>query len=497
MSYRFKEEFFSKIIVLGTILLSLLSVIAFLSLTQYKLLIWIILAFIFPIYIFSCFHYLKDDLLLGKINIYQEIDELNYNTKKNIPITILEILFWICCLIISVGFLFIHGFFLVDHEFYYDRAELYNYFLFGGNEPSSEFLSQNIILNLIYRPLYPLLIAIFSLPLNLFLPVELSFNASGILINIISGFITLYFFGKIVGLLSSNKISKRIGRLIIGTTPTFIIFWTKFSSEFIFLSFFTISLYNILKFSKYRRRKDLILFLIASFLTCLVREIGIFLFFIALGILLKKKKKLSRALKITGFISIVILTIILFFDTLITTRYLYWYFYHNVYPVFPDWPYFHFFNFLSWIIILLTTYFSFGLMRNIFFSSLWSFGFFFILLIIYIISSFIKRIKKNRGNMNNKYFNYIKKSLLKFNIFQIKFDLKIFSSFFTPYFLYLLIFIITLISERYFLPITILLIISFLIGNKKEISHKSQTLLIYAAIFNLVLLAIRVIYVSI
>ena len=124
-------------------------------------------------------------------------------------------------------------------------------------------------------------------------------------------------------------------------------------------------------------------------------------------------------------------------------------------------------------------------MRNIFFSSLWSFGFFLMLLIIYIISSFIKKIKKNRGNMNNTYFNYKKKSLFKSYIFQIKFDLKIFSSFFIPYFLYLLIYIMSHISERYFLPIAILLIISFLIGNKKEISHKSQTLLIYGVICNL------------
>lgn len=496
MIYSFKEEFISKILLLGTILLFLLSIIIFISLTQYKLLLWLILGFTFPIYLFCCYYYLKDYLLLAKINMYHEIDELNYYIKKNTLLTILEITFWISALIISVSFLFIHGFFLIDHEFYYERAELYNYFLFGGNEPSSEILSQNIILNLIYRPLYPLLIVIFSLPLNLFISVNLSFNVSGVLISIISGFITLYFSGKIVKMLSSNKISKRIGRLIIGTTPTFIIFWTKFSTELLFLSFFTISLYYLLKFSKYRRRKDLILFLIASFLTCLVREVGIFLFFIALGILLKKKKILSRALKITGFISIVILTFILFLDTFITTRYLYWYFYYKVYPVFPDWPYFHFFNFLSWIIILLTIYFSFGLMRNIFFSSLWSSGFFFILLIIYTISSFIKRIKK-RGNMNNKHFNYINKYLLKSNIFQIKFDLKLFSSFFTPYFLYLLIFIMTHISERYFLPLAILLIISFLIGNKKEISRNSQTLLIYAVIFNLVLLAIRVIYVSI
>ncbi len=496
MSYRFKKIFISKILLLGTILLFLLSIIIFLSLTQYKLLMWIILAFAFPIYLFSCFYHLKDYLLLAKINMYQKIDELNYNTKKNIPITILEVIFWISILIISIFFLYIHGFYLVDYEFYYEKAELYNYYLFGGNEPSSGILSQNILLNLIYRPLYPLLITFFSLPLNLFLSVGLSFNVSGVLISIVSGFLTLYFFGKIVKMLSNNKISKRMGRLIIGTTPTFIIFWSKLSTEFLFLLFITISFYTLLKFSKYRRRKDLILFLIASFLTCLVREIGVFLFFCGLGILLKKKKIL-RALKISAFIFIVILTFILFLDHLITTRYLYWYFYHHVYPVFPDLTYFHFFNFFKWINILLITYFSFALMSRLFFSSLWSFGFFFLLLIIYIISSFIKRIKKNRGNMNNKYFNYINKSLLKSKIFQIEFDLKLFSSFFTPYFLYLSIFIITLISERYFLPIAILLIISFLNENKKEINHKTQTLLIYGVIFNLMLFAIRVIYISI
>jgi hypothetical protein len=334
---RLNDRFLNKILLLGTILFTLLILILIFTLQDLNIFMWFFIIPIFIIYFGGSLIFLEEDLILKKKNLFQTIKkdkEFKSQKRNHIKITsLMETVFWISTLLLSFFFVFYHGFFNVDHDLYFGKADLFYNILFKGDYQPFQDSWQNIFKLIFYRSLYSILILFVSLPLSFFCSLEIAFNISGVLINIVAGFITLIYSGKTLEMISENKTSKRVGRLITGTFSTFIVYWTKFSSDLIFLSFFTIALYYLLKFKKQRKYKNLILFMLSTILAILVREVGIFLIFIGLNFYFDKRNGLTRYIKISGFIFILIISFIVFADKLLTTRHRYWYFYNYVFPI--------------------------------------------------------------------------------------------------------------------------------------------------------------------
>lgn len=441
--------------------------------------IWGIIAIFNLIYFIGIFYYLTKVNFLQIEDGFKIIEEEKMLEKKSdvsreILLIFVEIIFWISLLIISFLFLYIHGFLIVS-DGYYEQAQVYYYLLFGGDTPSATAFTIYYERKFFFRPLYPLLTAIFSYFFTFLFPGINTMALSGIFINITSGFLILYFFGKINSLLTNSQISNRMSRFLIGTLPTFIVYWTKFSTDMFFLLFFTISLYYLFKYSKEPQKwKYFLIFLSLTLVTCMIRELGVFLIILGIRVIFKTRRKLSIFLQISAFLGIILFSFIISGEKLINSRYVFIYFYQNIYPIDALFPYVDLSNFFTWLVIFINRLIGIQSIQSIIYASLWSFGYFLVL----IFFNFFRLFKKFRDLPINFNFKHIT------------------MSFFIFYLLFSMIMLGTYISERYFLPLSICIVISFLDGNKKLFEKNNKIILLSIIGFNLIFVFIRLIMIT-
>ena len=206
------------------------------------------------------------------------------------------------CLVISYLYALKNNSFAVG-DGYYQQAQVFYYLIFGGTSPSTAAFQIFAQRGFLFRPLYPLISALLEALLNIFISQLLSLFVSMIVLSITCGFLTIILFGKLIAFLTNSEVSEKMGRLLLGSTPTFILFWIKYScTDIVFLLPFTIALYYLFKYEKEPEKlKNLMLFALMTIITCFVREDAILLFFAGIAVFFRSNRKLAYIFIIGGF----------------------------------------------------------------------------------------------------------------------------------------------------------------------------------------------------
>jgi hypothetical protein len=420
---------------------------------------------------------------------------------------LLEAFFWVFCLFISYLYTLVHGFTLVG-DGYIQQAQAYYYVFFGGTQPSPDAMQVFAQRGFWFRPIYPILSAFLAKFLTLFVDPATALTYATVFVNIICGFLTLIAFGKLVKFITNSEVSERVGRFLLGTTPTFIVFWTVFSStDVTFLLPFTFALYYLLRYEKEpENKKILFLFLITTGISCLVRETGLFLIFPAIAIFFRSHRKTALFLQIGGFL-------ILFFGyyylSISGNNLNAIYLYENVFPIDISHPSLNLNNVPHWLILLITFVFNINTFEAVIPACIWAFGF----LCIWLILSIYKTIT---AKYNSKFPPGIRRFNEKIQSFPVKFNFKSpLINFIIVYFIFFVMTEARLTDERYFLPITICLLIIFIQGNlsggtvhteklnepileepTKESIDRKNKFFIYAICINMAILIVRLIAIN-
>ena len=385
-------------------------------------------------------------------------------------LTILEIIYYLFLLMISFIIVQIHGIFLVN-DGYYQIAEVIQKNLINYGSPSTyayRLYSQRFPT---FRPIYSLLIALFSSLIFVLTNYYIDMFYIGILINLISGFVGQYYFIKMLELFYTiNSEQKRVIRILYVSYPTFIVFWLTFSVDMMFLASLSILSYYLMKIYLNKEKKILHFeFFLILIISVFIKEESIIMIISYCYIVLFNRRRNKIIFTIISWITGVLLFHIIYWRSQLNV-YAFNYFYNNVYSFSMPNATFHFDKLGTSIYIYLSNMFGFHNLIQIGFSLLWSTGCSIIILFLY-------------------YF-YQRKIDKKVKIFENGNILWIWT---IGYILFILIVITNFISERYFLPFVIPLTLSLImLKNKENLDNKFLFIIITG---NILLIIFRMIFI--
>lgn len=348
---------------------------------------------------------------------------------------VIEILFWLFLLTISLFYVVAHGLYRIG-DGYFETAQVFYYNIFGGYMPPIESFFIFDSRWPFFRMLYPFLMALLAGLLNI------SLITAGTILSIIFGFGSLFYFSKIIGKISSNYLAKeRLFRLLFGSSTTFIIYWTKISIDITIL-FFTLGFFYHLFCVRIDKdyQKNIFFVFLFLILSILTKELMILLFFPLIHVIGEKKNISTKRIVITEIILYLLGMLSYFYifsEHLIESRPPFEFFYNRIFPINESNPILKVENIPEFIWIVLNWLFSVTVLIVIIWAIIFT-SFSFILFMAYVMYK-----DKDTGWLNLRHVAHML--------------LKEYGSLFSWCFVYSFAIYLMLaahIIERYLLPVT-------------------------------------------